>query len=73
VPWCYAGIGGTIVLIVMWVITRISDNPIMGRTDPTNAMGVSIEVLQGAFIGLTTSIIACEVMMRRLDKKTTAD
>ena len=72
-PWYYAGIGGTIVLIAIWVITRMPDNPITGRAGPPNAMGIAVEVLQFAFIGLTAAVIAYEARMRRLDKKTAAD
>jgi hypothetical protein len=72
-PWYYAGIGGTIVLIAIWVITRMPDNPITGRAGPPNAMGIAVEVLQCAFIGLTAAVIAYEARMRRLDKKTAAD
>ncbi len=71
--WYYAGIGGTIVLIAIWVVTRMPGNPITGRAGPPNAMGISVEVLQAAFIGLTAAIIAYETRMRRLDKKTAAD
>jgi uncharacterized membrane protein HdeD (DUF308 family) len=30
-PWYYVGIGGTIVLIILFAITRMPDNPITGR------------------------------------------
>jgi hypothetical protein len=30
-PWYYVGIGGTIVLMILYVITRMPDNPITGR------------------------------------------
>lgn len=72
-PWYYAGIGGTIVLIVIWVTTRMPDNPITGRAGPANTMGIAVEMLQAAFIGLAAVVIAYEVRMRRLDKKTAAD
>jgi hypothetical protein len=65
-----AGIGGTIVLITIWVITRMPDNPITGRAGPANEMGIAVEVFQAAFIGLTAAVIAYGVRMRRLDKKT---
>lgn len=72
-PWYYAGIGGTIVLIAIWAVTRMPDNPITGRAGPANAMGIAVEVLQAAFIGLTAAVIAYEVRMKRLDNKTAAD
>lgn len=72
-PWYYGGIGGTIILIAIWVITRMPDNPITGRAGMINPMGIAVEVLQAAFIGLAAAVIAYEVRMRRLDKKTAAD
>jgi hypothetical protein len=29
--WYYIGIGGTIILVTIWAITRIPGNPITGR------------------------------------------
>jgi uncharacterized membrane protein YhdT len=72
-PWYYAGIGGTIVLIAIWVITRMPDNQIPGRASLPNAMGIAVEVIQAVFIGITAAVIAYEVRMRRLDKKTATD
>jgi hypothetical protein len=59
--WYYVGIGGTIVLIVLFVITRMPDNPITGRGGPISPMAIAIEVLQAAFIGLTAAIIVYEI------------
>ncbi len=59
-PWYYAGIGGTIVLIILFVITRMPGNPITGRAGPINPMAIAIEVLQAAFIGLIVAIIVYE-------------
>lgn len=59
-PWYYVGIGGTIVLIILFVITRMPDNPITGRAGPINPMAIAIEVFQAAFIGLTVAIIVYE-------------
>ncbi|MEM3095014.1 MAG: hypothetical protein QXX64_05195 [Nitrososphaera sp.] len=48
----------------------MSYNSIMGTTGPINTIGISIEVLQAAFIGLMASIIAYKAEMGRFDKKT---
>ncbi|MFZ0567591.1 MAG: hypothetical protein WAM22_06285, partial [Nitrososphaeraceae archaeon] len=32
--WYFLGIGGTLILIIMWVITRVPGNPITGRGGP---------------------------------------
>lgn len=59
-PWYAAGIGGTVVLIAIWVITRMEGNPITGRGLSVNEMGIAVEVLQAAFIGLAATILAME-------------
>lgn len=59
-PWYLVGIGGTIVLMILFVITRMPDNPITGRAGPISPMAIAIEVLQAAFIGLTVAIIVYE-------------
>ena len=55
--WTYVGIGGTIILIIVWIITRFPDNPIIGRDLPVNSMGIAIEAFQIAFVVLSTLII----------------
>ncbi|MDW0120804.1 MAG: hypothetical protein QOK64_09830 [Nitrososphaeraceae archaeon] len=56
--WIYLGIGGTVILITIWIITRFPYNPIIGRDLPVNSMGIAIEVFQIAFIVLSALIIA---------------
>jgi peptidoglycan/LPS O-acetylase OafA/YrhL len=56
-PWYFAGIVGTIILIVLFAITRMPDNPITGRAGPIMPMALVIEVMQLAFIGLSIAII----------------
>lgn len=72
-PWYYIGIGGTIVLIILFVITRLPNNPITGRAFPTSSMAMAIEVLQAAFIGLTAAIIIYETKRKRLSGKTASE
>src|SRR5215211_1988543 len=48
-PWYYVGIAGTIVLMILFVITRMPDNPITGRGGPVSPMALAIELLQAAF------------------------
>jgi hypothetical protein len=59
--WYYIGIVGTIILIIMWVMTRIPGNPITGRGGPISDMAVAIEVFQIAYIVLAGIIIAKEI------------
>jgi hypothetical protein len=58
--WYYIGVAGTIVLIIMWAMTRLPGNPITGRGGSINEMGVAIEVFQIAYIVLTAIIITKE-------------
>jgi hypothetical protein len=58
--WYYIGIAGTIILIIMWVMTRVPGNPITGRGGPISEMAVAIEVFQVAYIIITAIIIAKE-------------
>jgi hypothetical protein len=67
--WTYVGIGGTIILIFMWIITRYPDNPIIGRDLPVNSIGISIEAFQIAFIALCGVIIARDRTRKEVNKK----
>jgi len=68
-PWYLVGLGGTAVLIALWVITRIPDNPITGRGGSISQNGIIVEVMQVAFICITAAIIAYENRKKRNDKK----
>jgi hypothetical protein len=58
--WYYIGIAGTVVLIILWALTR-APNPITGgRALPINEMGIAIEVFEIAYIVITAIIIAKE-------------
>jgi hypothetical protein len=50
-PWYYIGIGGTIVLILLWIIA------IPGSGYPIGGMDVAIEVSQIAFVILAVIVI----------------
>ena len=56
--WYYIGITGTIILMIIYAITRVP-NPITGgRALPINDMGVATMVLEAVYIGITALIIA---------------
>jgi hypothetical protein len=70
-PWYAAGMGGTAVFMALWIITRMPDNPITGRAGPaTNAVAITIEVMQSAFIGLAAAILVYESRKGRTEKDT---
>jgi hypothetical protein len=58
--WYYIGIVGTIILIIIWAITRMPGNPITGRGGPISDMAIAVEIFQVAYIIMTVIIIAKE-------------
>jgi hypothetical protein len=58
--WYYVGIGGTIVLMILYIMTRVP-NPITGgRALSVNEIGIATTVLEAAYIGITALIISKE-------------
>jgi len=55
--WYYIGTAGTIVLIVLWAMTRVPNNPITGRGGPISEMAIAIEVFQIIYVVITAIII----------------
>src|SRR5918999_623292 len=72
-PWYFAGIGRTIILIVLFAITRMPGNPITGRGSPVSPMALAIEIMQAAFIGLSIAIIIYESKRKRISGKTASE
>ena len=58
--WYAIGIAGTIILIGLWAITRVPDNPITGRGGPISERAIAVEVFQIAYVAITAVIIAKE-------------
>jgi hypothetical protein len=58
--WYYIGIAGTIILIIMWTMTKMPGNPITGRGGPISDMAITIEVFQIAYVVITAIIIGKE-------------
>jgi hypothetical protein len=70
VKWSYFGIGGTAALIALWVATRFP-NPITGgQALPVNEIGVAVEVVQSAFIGILAAILVRRKKMKQIGEKT---
>ena len=55
--WYSIGIAGTGVFVLLWVITRIPENPITGRAGPISMEATIIQVFQIAFIILSIIIL----------------
>jgi hypothetical protein len=69
-PWYYVGIGGTVVLMILFVM----NNPITGIIGleieiEYDLMAIVIELLEAAFIGLTAAIIVRESRLKRIAAK----
>jgi peptidoglycan/LPS O-acetylase OafA/YrhL len=71
--WYSVGIGGTLVFIAIWAITRVPGNPITGRGGMINEMGIAVEVVQLAFVGLTAAVLMTESTRKRIDRKTASE
>lgn len=56
--WDYVGIAGTIAFIVIWLLTRMPDNPITGRAGRIGESAIIIEVFQVAFVVLLGILIS---------------
>lgn len=57
--WYAIGLGGTVILIVIWLIAITPGNPITERTVPVEGWGISIAVFEIAFI------VLCAIMIKR--------
>jgi hypothetical protein len=50
--WGYIGIAGTMAFVLIWIITRLPDNPITGRAGRIGDLAIVTEIFQIAFIVL---------------------
>ena len=55
--WYIVGIGGTIVLMIVYTMTRIPNPITNGRALSISGMGIATEVFEAAFIIITALII----------------
>ena len=62
--WYAVGIAGTVILIGLWVITRIADNPITGRGGPISERAIAVEVFQIAYVAITALIMEKEIIRK---------
>jgi hypothetical protein len=61
--WYYIGIGGTIALIIIYAVTRVS-NPITSAAQPVDTTGIATEVFEVAFV-IITGIIAMTISKQK--------
>jgi hypothetical protein len=55
--WYYIGMAGTLMLIIIWVTTRIPDNPITGRGGSISNIGFTTELFQVIYIIVSLIIV----------------
>ena len=67
--WYYIGIAGTVVLVILYAVTR-APNPLTGgRPAPTNEIGIAIMVFQIAYIAIAAIILVRERRIKVSDKE----
>ncbi len=59
-PWYYVGLGGTIVLAILWGITRVPNPITNGMALSINSMSIVTELFEYAFIVITAVLIVKE-------------
>ena len=65
--WDYIGIVGTIAFVLIWVVTRIPENPITGRAGMVGDTAIAIEVFQIAFIVLLGLLVAMKSSKKHIE------
>jgi hypothetical protein len=59
--WYYIGIGGTIVLIIIYFVTRVPNPITEGRALQINSIGIATEIFQFIYIGITIFILTRKI------------
>jgi len=67
--WYYIGIAGNIAFIILYVITRFPGNPVNGRGGDVDAVDMTCELAQVAYIAITGVILAKERSINVVDKE----
>jgi uncharacterized membrane protein HdeD (DUF308 family) len=62
--WCYIGLAGTAVLVILYAATRVPNPLTGGRPAPTEGIGISILIFQIAYIAITAIILVRERRMK---------
>ncbi len=62
--WYSIGIAGTTAFIILWLFTRIPENPITGRAGPISTEAIIVQVFQIAFIILSAIILKESTKMK---------
>jgi hypothetical protein len=68
-PWYYIGIAGNIGFIILYVITRFPGNPVTGRGGGVDAIDMTSELAQVAYIAITAVILDKERSIKVVEKE----
>ena len=67
--WYYVGIAGNVGFIILYVVTRFPGNPVNGRGGDVDAVDMTCELAQVAYIAITAVILAKEKSIKVVDKE----
>jgi hypothetical protein len=67
--WYYIGILGNIAFIILHVITRFPGNPVNGRGGDVDAVDMTCELAQVAYIAITAVILAKKRSIKKVVDK----
>jgi hypothetical protein len=67
--WYYIGIAGNIGFIILYVVTRLPGNPVTGRGGDVDAVDMTCELAQIAYIAITAVILAKERSIKVVEKE----
>jgi hypothetical protein len=56
-PWYYVGLVGTIIMIIIWSVTRVPNPITHGMALPINSMSIVTELFEFAFVIITGIIV----------------
>ena len=68
--WYYVGIAGNVAFIILYVVTRFPGNPVNGKGGDIDAVDMTCELAQVAYIAITAVIILVkERSVKVMDKE----
>jgi hypothetical protein len=67
--WYYIGIAGNLAFIILYVVTRFPGNPVNGRGGDVDAVDMTCELAQVAYIAITAVILAKQRSIKVAEKE----
>lgn len=63
--WYYVGVAGTVIFVIIWVVTRFPGNPINGRGGSIGETAIMVQIFQAAFVILSIIILYRDPKVRK--------